>query len=145
MNSPRKVAVTALIVLVGVVVCQVGDSVGIGAGATCKVFAEEVKPDSIPDGLKGFRGMVLATLTSKGEREFVAKVEKILKVWNHNEAKDPGSAIGKSLQFAIAQSRLAEQHIKTLTGLKVGDRIEVEGFHIEGDKLDVLEWLKKAE
>jgi len=102
--------------------------------------------DPVPEGLRGFRGMLLGTIVAKGDGEFVLKVERVTKVWKHNKATNPQSAVGKKLAVDIwAKSRLAEQIRKTLAGLKVGDRVVAEAFHFEGNHLSVVEELRKED
>ena len=104
------------------------------------------EPCSLPEGIRGSRGMMVGTLVSKTETTFVFKVEKIAKVSKGNKAENPACVVGKELTMALwPKSRLAEQHKKTLAGLKAGDRVSVEPFHFGGDTLSVVEELKKVE
>ena len=90
--------------------------------------------------------MLTGTLVKKGDGTFVLKVEKVMKVWKNNRASNPKSAVGRELFIDIwKKSRLAEEHAKVLRGLEVGDRVDVEPFHMEGDHLSVVEWLKKVD
>ncbi|HUU60261.1 MAG TPA: hypothetical protein VMZ50_12010, partial [Phycisphaerae bacterium] len=101
---------------------------------------------SLPEGLRGFRGMMVGTITQKGEQSFVLKVEKVTRIWRENKAKDPEAAVGKVLEMVIGpDSRLAKRHLQTLQKLKVGDRVVVEAFHFEGNRLTLVEELRKAE
>jgi len=109
-------------------------------------LAGEKEARPLPEGIRGFKGIMIGTITSKAEKTFVLKVEKITRVWRHNEAKDPESVLGKEVPITLwEQSRLAERHRETFAKLKKGDRVEVEAFHLEGDRLAVVEELKKVE
>jgi len=111
-----------------------------------KVERRDKREASLPEGLRGFRGMMAGTIVRKGERSFALKVEKVIRVWRGNKAKDPQAAVGKVLEMVIGpDSRLAKRHLQTLKKLKVGDRVVVEPFHFEGDRLTVVEELRKAE
>ena len=100
---------------------------------------------ALPEGLRGFRGMLVGKITRKSAEDFVLKVERIKKIWKQNKAKDPETAVGKEVHVVLwAKSRQAKAHRETLAGLQVGDRIEVEPFHFEGESLAVVEWLEKV-
>jgi hypothetical protein len=114
-------------------------------GFAGSVSAVEVDP--LPEGLKGFRGMMIGTITYKAKDEFVLKVETITKTWKENQAENPKSAVGKRLAMDLREEgRLRETHLRTLAALKVGDRVLVEPFHFEGkNHLTVVEELRKEE
>jgi len=140
-NTGRRLDMRRAVMGVAIVVI-IGASMG-------QVFAVDAcKPDPLPDGIKGFRGMMIGTIVSKGDSELVLKVEKITRTWKQNKAEKPGEAVGKKLLLEISSKkwgRLAGKHRKTLRGLKVGDRVVVEPFHFGGDRLTVVEALHKAE
>jgi len=107
---------------------------------------KEDEPFHLPDGMRGFRGMLRGTITRKGDRSFVLKAEAVTKVWQQNKASSPRAAIGKQIMIVIRpESKLGERHVQTLRKLKVGDRTVVEAFHFEGEHLTVVEALQKAE
>jgi len=100
----------------------------------------------LQEGLDGFRGMLRGTVAAKGDRSFVLKVEKVLRVWKQNKARHPGAAVGQKLKLVIgAEGRMAERHMAIFKKLKVGDRVVVEAFHTEGNVLKVVEELRKAD
>lgn len=104
------------------------------------------EPGALPEGFRGFRGMVAGTLVKKGEAAFLLKVEKITRVWKGSKAKNPESIVGKEVEVRLwKKSRLYEQHLRTLRELEPGDRIVCEPFHFEGDDLTLVEELRKAE
>jgi hypothetical protein len=145
-SGARKSIVVTVMVMSGVVAYHFGDSTGLLRTGMGQAFAEEGGGSALPEGIRGFRGMVVGTLVSKGENAFVLKVEKITRVWKQNKAKNPECIVGKEVPIDLwAKSRLAEQHLKTLAELKAGDRVEVEAFHFGGDCLSVVEVLRKAD
>ena len=100
----------------------------------------------LPDGMRGFRGMLRGTIVRKGDGEFLLKVEKVLKVWEQNRAENPQSAVGKTLAVVLPrEGRLLEQQRRAFRELKVGDRVVVEPFHFKGNVLTVVEQLRKAD
>lgn len=108
-------------------------------------FAEDARPAALPEGIRGFQGMVRGTLVSKGELGFVLKVEKIAKVWKGNQARDPESILGKNVPVRLwPKGRMFERQLKILAGLKPGDKISVEPFHRGGDHLTVVEAFRKV-
>jgi hypothetical protein len=99
---------------------------------------------AFPEGLKGFRGILVGTVVSTDVEKgvLVFKGESVQRTWPKNAAKNPASAKGKTLTV----EGIAGKWLDTLLSFKPGDRIEVEAFHNGGEKLDfVQEWLKKAE
>ncbi|MFO7900580.1 MAG: FecR domain-containing protein, partial [Planctomycetota bacterium] len=114
-------------------------------GAEEVVGPETSRAAELPDELVGFRGMLVGKLTSKADASFVVKVEEITRVWKQNEAENPKAAVGKEVAVVInRESKRAEKFLATLKTLTVGDRIEVEPFHLGGDVLTVTEVLRKA-
>ena len=104
------------------------------------------KASNLPAGIWGFRGMLVGTVKSTGDGVFVLKVDKVAKVWRENKARDPKCIVGKEVTVDIhKKSRMAEQHARTLAALKAGDRVEVGSFHFSGDRLSVVELLRKIE
>ena len=114
--------------------------------------------DKIPDGMKGFSGMVRGKVVAKVDKGFVLKIEKILKLWDGNKAKNPKSAIGK--KFLVGPRWVKgdngkwhpyELHVLFIRKLEVGQNIVIEIVHQEGHKFNMLElngeqreWAKKG-
>ena len=102
--------------------------------------------DGFPTGLRGFRGTLVGTVKSKLDRGFVLKVEKVVRVWKANKARRPQDAVGKTLTLVVrAESRMSKRHMEIAGGLKVGDRVSVEAFHFEGNRLTIVEELRKVD
>jgi cell division protein FtsB len=118
------------------------------AGASPVLAADtpgDTKAAPLPDGLKGFKGQVQGVLVAKGTSEFILKVDKIVRIWDQSTAPDPQAAVGKNLAIEFnPKSRWGEAFAKTLTELKVGDRVLCEPFE-ESGKLVLVETLKKVE
>ena len=147
MGRARKIVVTVMVVA-GAVAFQFGDAVGVLGPGASQAFAGDAKPPGVPEALKGFKGMLVGTIAAKGAEEFVIKVEKITRTWKANRAENPQAAVGQQAVCELwPKGRLYEKHKATLAGLKVGDRVLCEPFHLEPehDHLTVVEELKKVE
>jgi len=147
MGKLKKSAIVTVMVVSGAVAYHFGDSTGLLSAGMGRAFAAEGAGGAVlPDGIRGFKGLLVGTIVSKGERDFVLRVEKVATVWKQNKAPNPDSVVGKDVMISLrGRSRLLERHLHTLRRLKAGDRIVVEAFHLEGDRLTVIELLRKAE
>jgi len=100
----------------------------------------------LPDGMVGFRGVLVGRIMRKLDRGFVLKIERVVKVWEDNRADRPEAAIGKELIITIrADEELGGRFLRTLRALEIGERVLVEAFHFEGNRLTVVEQLRKAD
>jgi regulator of replication initiation timing len=105
----------------------------------------EAEP-SLPDGMTGFRGMLIGRLLRKLDRGFVLKVERVTKIWETNRADKPEAAVGKDLIITIpADEEIGRPFLRTLRALKIGEPVLVEAFHFEGNRLTVVEQLRRYE
>lgn len=98
---------------------------------------------ALPDGFAGFRGLLTGKVESKGERTLVVKVESIAKSWENSTAEKPQAAVGQSLTLRIGRDRRAL--VEKLSTIKVGDTIVVGVMNGEGNVLQAVEDLRKAE
>jgi regulator of replication initiation timing len=106
----------------------------------------ERREAGLPEGMIGFRGVLVGRILRKIDRGFVLKVEKVDKVWESNRADRPEAAVGRDLIITIrADEELGERFLNTLRTLKIGERVLVEAFHFDGNRLTVVEQLKKVE
>ncbi len=100
----------------------------------------------LPDGMVGFRGVLVGRVLRKLDRGFVLKVKKVAKVWENNRADRPEAAVGKELIITIrADEELGERFLHTLRTFEIGERVLVEAFHFEGNRLTVVEQLQRAD
>jgi len=100
----------------------------------------------LPDGMVGFRGVLVGRILRKLDRGFVLKVERVAKVWEHNRADKPEAAVGKEMIITIrADEEIGERFLQTLRTFEIGERVLVEAFHFEGNRLTVVEQLQKSE
>jgi len=99
---------------------------------------------SLPDGMIGFRGVLIGRILRKLDRGFVLKVERVTKVWENNRADKPEAAVGKELIITVpADEEIGRPFLRTLRTLKIGERVLVEAFHFDGNRLTVVEQLRK--
>jgi len=145
----KRLTIVTVAVLSGVVAFDLaGQSGTITAGASQTFAAEKEQVDKLPEDMMGFRGMFAGNLVFKdeGKGTFIVKVTKILNIWPQNKAKDPQSAVGKSLKIELnPKARQFEEFQKVFKGLRVGDFVHVEAFPNEQGRLIVIEALKKVE
>jgi len=100
----------------------------------------------LPEGLIGFRGVLVGRVLRKLDRGFVLKVERVDKVWESNKADRPEAAVGRELIINIREDdELSGRFLDTLRALETGQRVLVEAFHFEGNRLTVVEQLRKVE
>jgi len=108
----------------------------------------EEGPLGVPQGLRGFKGMLTGTVVKKGANEFIIQVERVNRTWKGNKAENPQAAIGKKAVCELwKEGRLYEGQRRTLAELKAGDRVLVEPFHLEHDHdhLTVVEELRTVD
>ena len=105
--------------------------------------AQGVKTDAIPEGLNGFRGILVGKIVSTDaeKEQLVLKVEEVKKSFEKSTADNPKQAVGKSLLLRLPkESRLREN----FRALKTGDMAEVGAFQVE-KALTIVELLRKVE
>jgi regulator of replication initiation timing len=108
--------------------------------------SKERREADLPEGMIGFRGVLVGRVLRKLDRGFVLKVEKVANVWENNRADRPEAAVGRELIITIrTHEELGGRFLDTLRTLKTGERVLVEAFHFEGNRLTVVEQLQKVE
>ena len=149
MNRLKRTKMVSVLVVFGAVAYCVGLASGVfGPGASEAVAGEAQESLGVPDGLKGFRGMLIGVIAKKGDHEFIIEVVKITRTWKESKAENPQAAVDKKVVCELwPEGRMHERHHRTLAGLKRGDRVLVEPFHLkpDHDHLTVVEELKKLE
>jgi hypothetical protein len=138
------------------VVSKIGDTIEFGAlheegprvrvGEVLRKVAP-VKPGDypiVPDGFRGFRGMVTAKVIRKGDElwELIVEVEQVHNTFDGNRAEQPQSVVGKQIMLAGFWNRKDEFH-----NIKVGERIRCGMNHTQvlSDHLTVIEGIRKLE
>lgn len=116
------------------------------SGVAGALTEKELKPvEGIPEALKGFQGMMSGTLVKKDASSLVFKVEKILRTWEHNKAKEPQAAIGLAitLNFSGMIPREKTKLMGNYREMKPGDSIELDAADQGGRALTIQESLNK--
>jgi len=142
MNRSAKNAIVKVIVVSGAVAYFFGADIGVLEIGMSKVFAaEEEAVAGLPEGMRGFVGMLQGKITERTDAGFSLQVEKVIKMWKSSKASNPESAIGRTLKFYIEGKHMRER-VHTVA---VGDSVVAGGAHKEGDQLRAVEVLVKAE
>ena len=105
---------------------------------------KKVDMTGVPEGLYGFRGILVGTLVSKDIEKgtLVFRVDSVKRTWPKNKAKGPEAAKGR----AITVHGISGKWLDVALGIGQGDHLEIEAFHNSGDHLDFTgEWLKRVE
>ena len=139
----KSSAVVTAMVASGVVAYHFGDLTEVLDGGSSKVFAGEQAAVGLPDGMKGFIGMLQGKIVEKTNDGFVLQVEKVEKTWRNNKAENPAASVGKNVQFRVLDRHRAI--VRVFAKLKVGDGVVAGGIHKEGNCLLAVEVLAKAE
>jgi len=136
MTMPKKAIAAMMVAGVCLLTLPTGTTLG----------AEEGDGPRLPEGIRGFKGILVGTLVSKGDFSFVLKVHSVKREWRASRAENPESVVGKRVRIALnRRGRLAERHFRTLRHLRAGNRVEVEVFHLEGNVFTVVEMLRRVE
>ena len=97
-----------------------------------------------PPELYGLSGRVIGHLVSKDveQGELTLKIVEVDKVWRNNKARNPKSAVGRTLKIEGVFGKFLD----TLLTLKENDGVRIEVKHVHGDGLTFLgEGLEKVE
>jgi len=101
---------------------------------------------SLPKGMAGFQGVLVGRIVRMLDRGFVLKVERVANIWEANRADRPEAAVGRELMITIrADEEGGNRFLRTLRTMDVGERVLVEAFHFEGNRLTVVEQLQKSD
>lgn len=107
-------------------------------------FPTEAK-GQVPEGARGFAGMMTGKVISKGEDRIRVEVTGIRRRWKHSKAENAESLIGKEVTLRIVPGIYKKKpdylaHVRAFFGLlKVGDSDAFDVKHDEGDSLVFLE------
>ncbi len=94
---------------------------------------------SLPEGAKGFAGMIRGNVVSTGTNELVLSVTEVAKVWNQSKASNPQSLVGKQVQVRGQNENMA----RFIATLKAGDSVGLDVVNKEGDFLTIAELTKE--
>jgi hypothetical protein len=91
----------------------------------------------MPDAAAGFAGMIQGKVIQKLDGGFTLAVEKVVKEWEHNKAKDTQSLVGKMvwIKAGVREGNVA----RFARLLKVGEQITIDVADKGGEALTLLE------
>lgn len=104
--------------------------------------------DAVPDGAKGFAGMLTGKVITPSTDQVVIEVTKIEKTWKHSTATSAESLVGKQVALKVVPSLYAKKPgyqalvAKFFAQLKAGDVESFDCKQAEGDGLTFLELTK---
>jgi hypothetical protein len=93
--------------------------------------------DALPAAAKGFSGMFRGEVVGKQDGGIVVAVQEITNVWRQSNAEEPKSLVGKKVLVMPRDG--AEQTVRFVNAVKVGESIKIDVGNKEGDTLVILE------
>ena len=90
----------------------------------------------LPDLASFFAGMIQAKVLEKREGQIVVLVDKVTREWRTNRAKKSGALVGQRVLVAAGEP---QTHHRFLASLEVGDTVELDVAHRQGEALTILE------
>jgi flagellar biosynthesis GTPase FlhF len=113
---------------------------------------ETSKPreNNLPEGAKGFSGMLEGEVLGKVENGFILKVTKVIKVWRNNKAENAESLVGMEVVINVKWEKgqdgnwhPVEAQIRYVRSLEKGATIQIEVINDEGNRLHIGELSKE--
>ena len=98
--------------------------------------APQTERVSLPDPAAHFAGMIVAKVVAKREGLVLVQVEKVAKAWEHSRAKDPQSLVGKRVHLNAGEGGNIAKFLRVL---QVGETVELDVAHKQGEALTILE------
>lgn len=98
---------------------------------------------ALPEELRQFNGMLIGQLVERDVERgtFTVKVDYVARVWENSRARNPRSAVGKTLRIDGVTGKWLDQ----LLVVRPGETLEFEAQHRGGETLTFPgEWLKKV-
>jgi len=144
MGRIKRSAIVTVTVVVGIVGFDFRSETGILIGGMRKVFAEEESATvGLPDGMKGFLGILKGKIVGMTRDSFVLQVDEVVRIWRGNKAENPQASVGKRIRYRVLDRHRAI--VRAFAKLEVGDEVAAGGMHKEGDVLIAAERLIRAE
>jgi hypothetical protein len=103
---------------------------------------------SLPDGAKGFAGMVSGKVIAKDGNGLVIEVTKIDRTWKHSKAENASVLVGKRVKLIVVPQTYAKKEgyaakvQKFFNLLKAGD---TESFDVKDSETGCLKFLELTE
>ena len=64
-------------------------------------FSVATAAESLPDGAKGFAGILGGKVVSKGTDQITVEVTKVVKSWQHSRAEKPEALVGQKVSLTV--------------------------------------------
>jgi hypothetical protein len=93
--------------------------------------------NALPAAARGFSGMFRGEVVGKQDGGIVVAVQEITNVWQQSKAEEPKSLVGKKVLVMPRDG--AEQTVRFVNAVKVGESIKLDVGNKEGDRLIILE------
>jgi hypothetical protein len=94
----------------------------------------------LPDGFKGFRGLLKGTVVSKADGQFVLKVDSVVKTFPPNKATKPEVVVAQQLTIKVTGDKL----LHALAERKVDEVVIAGVFNDKDNNLVAIEQIQKA-
>jgi flagellar hook assembly protein FlgD len=103
--------------------------------------SDEARLPKLPDPAAQFAGMIQGEVASKHNGAIVFAVKKVSKVWRTNRAENAEALVGKKV---LVTGRSVDGHpvetvARFIAGLQVGETVEIDVAHRDGEALTILE------
>jgi hypothetical protein len=90
----------------------------------------------LPDLAASFAGMIKGEVVEKREGQVVILVAEVTREWRASKAKQPQVMVGKRVLVIPGESDMQRRFV---SGLQVGDSVEIDVAHKRGEALTILE------
>lgn len=99
-------------------------------------------PDELPEGIRGFNGMLVGRVAAKDAEQgtFTVQVDAVSRVWENSRAENPRSLVGKTVSIGGVFGRFLDVLIVT----RIGETVEFECKYDEGRLVFPGELLRKV-
>jgi hypothetical protein len=124
---------TTLVLLVSLALPAAADDENKCQDALQRPAATKTTPDDLPEGIKGFNGMLIGRLAAKDLENgtFVVTIDAVAFVAPRSQAPNPRQAVGKTL----AVEGLSGQFLDRLVLINPGDTLYFGAFHDRNSRL----------
>lgn len=137
-----KTPLAALIMTTGLAMPANADEVPGDAKSPAAVASLKTTVDELPEGIRGFNGMLVGRVAAKDPEAgtFTVQVDAVSRVWENSRAENPRSIVGKTVSIGGVFGRFLDVLVVT----RVGETVEFECKFEDGRLLFPGELLRKV-